>query len=259
MDYFRNLFRYKDLFLQLTLREIKAKYKQSILGYSWVILVPLINLGVLSIVFSYLFKVPTGNIPYPIFLFVALVPWLFLSNAVSSATGSVIANGSLVTKVSLPREILPASAVTSKLVDLFLMMIILSFFLILYKISFHPTLLFAPVIVLSQILLIMGVSFFLSAGNVFYRDIEHAVGLLLMVWMYLTPIVYSPDLIPKDLKSLFYLNPMAGIIDAYRNIILDGNLPDWGSFCYSAAISLAVFVLGYLYFKNRSRFFADVI
>lgn len=259
MEYFKNLYKYRDLFLQLTLREVKAKYKQSILGYSWVILVPLINLGVLSIVFSFLFKVPTGNIPYPIFLFVALVPWIFMSNAISSATGSIISNTSLVTKVSLPREILPATSVASKLVDLVLMMAILFLFLIIYGMPFHLTILFIPIILIIQIMLIMGVSFFLSAGNVFFRDVEHAVGLLLMVWMYLTPIVYSPALIPVNLKIYFYLNPMTGIINSYRDVVLFGTLPDLWVFGYSAIVSTAIFILGYLYFKNRSKYFADVI
>ena len=197
------IFKYKDLFWQLTLRDIRAKYKQSLLGYSWVILVPLINLTVLSIVFSFVFKVPTGPVPYPVYLFTALVPWLFMSNAIVAATGSVLANSSLVTKIYLPREILPISAVPSKLIDLFLTAIILGFFMVIFGVSFHLTILFVPIILLIQLMLIMGISFILSASNVFYRDIEHAIGVILGVWMYLTPVVYSPDLIPPNLKIFF--------------------------------------------------------
>lgn len=250
---------YRDLFWQLTLREIKAKYKQSVLGYSWVILVPLINLAVLSIIFTFLFRVPTGNVPYPIFLFVALVPWLFMANAITGATGSIIANSSLVTKVSLPREILPSSVVASKLVDLTLTSLILLLFLFIYQINFHLSILFLPVILIIQLILTLGISFILSATNVFFRDVEHTVGVMLTVWMYLTPVIYSPDLIPQNLKFFFSLNPMAGIIVGYRNTILYGTLPETGSLLYAAAFSITLFTIGYLYFRNRARYFADVI
>ncbi len=253
------IFKYKDLFWQLTLRDIRAKYKQSLLGYSWVILVPLINLTVLSIVFSFVFKVPTGPVPYPVYLFTALVPWLFMSNAIVAATGSVLANSSLVTKIYLPREILPISAVASKLIDLFLTAIILGFFMVIFGVSFHLTILFVPIILLIQLMLIMGISFILSASNVFYRDIEHAIGVILGVWMYLTPVVYSPDLIPPNLKIFFYLNPMGGIIDAYRATILYGVIPLWPAFLYSALFSFTIFIVGYLYFKKNSKYFAEVI
>src|SRR3989344_5074551 len=131
MNEFKNLIKYRDLFWQLTYKEIKARYKQSILGYAWAILVPLLNLVVLSIVFSYVFRVPTGDIPYPIFLFVALVPWTFLTNAISAGTGSIVTNSSLITKVSFPREILLVSAISAKLIDLVLTSLILVFFLII--------------------------------------------------------------------------------------------------------------------------------
>lgn len=255
----KQFIQYRDLFWQLTLREIKAKYKQSVLGYSWVILVPLINLGVLSIVFSFLLRVPTGNIPYPIFLFVALVPWIFMSNAISAATSSVIINSSLITKISLPREVFPFSAIASKLVDLLLTTTILTVFLIIYKINFQLTLFFLPLILLIQIILITGVSLILSATNVFFRDVEHAIGLMLMVWMYLTPIIYSPEMIPANLKIYFFLNPMTGLIDAYRRTILYGFSPDWSTFGYSTIFSLLLLGFASYYFKKRARFFADVI
>jgi len=250
---------YQDLFWQLTLREIKVKYKQSILGYSWVILAPLINLAVLSVVFSFLLKVPTGNVPYPIFLFVALIPWTFMSNAISGATSSVIANSLLVTKVFLPKEIFPLSVVASKMVDLLLTGLILVIFLIIYKISFYLSLILLPLIFLIHVILIIGISLILSATNVFFRDVEHAVGLMLMVWMYLTPIIYSIEMVPLSFRPLFFLNPMTGIIDSYRQVILYGRFPDWLALSYSAFFSILLTFLAYIYFKNRARYFADVI
>jgi lipopolysaccharide transport system permease protein len=261
-NFFKNkpaIFVYKDLFLQLTLRDIKSKYKQSVLGYSWVILVPLINLTVLSIVFSNVFKVPTGPIPYPIYLFTALVPWLFMTNAIVAATSSVISNVSLVTKISLPREILPLSAISAKLVDLLLTIVILFFFMIIFRVEFQITTLFVPIILIIHLMLIVGISFILAASNVFFRDIEHALGVMLAVWMYLTPVLYSPDLIPNNLKIFFYLNPMGAIIDAYRGTVLYGVLPFWPGFLYSTIFSLIIFVGGYLYFIKKSKYFAEVI
>lgn len=251
--------KYKDLFIQLTLREIKARYKQSILGYAWAILVPLINLVVLTIVFSRLFKVPTGNIPYPVFLFVALIPWTLLSNSLSLATGSVLANSSLVTKVSLPREILPLTSIAARLVDFFLTSIVLVIFLIAFGVHFYPTFFLVPFILIVQLMLLTGIAFFLSATNVFFRDVENILGVFLTVWMYLTPVVYSPALIPENLRILFYLNPMMGIINAFRSVILDGTLPAFDTFIYSVMFSLTSLVLGYSYFKNRSKYFADVL
>ncbi len=256
---FKKYLSYKDLFWQLTFREIKARYKQSVLGYAWAILVPLLNLLVLSIVFSYVFRVPTGNIPYPIFLFVALVPWMFTTNALTFATGSVLANSSLITKVKLPREILPVSAMSAKLIDLGLTSIILLFFLIIYHISLTPNLFFVPIIFLVQLALTFGMGFILSATNVFFRDVENILGIFLTIWMYLTPILYSSVLIPENLKLLFYLNPMTGLIDAYRATVLYGHLPDWSSFLYSVIFSVLILIIGRSYFRKRSRYFADVI
>lgn len=249
----------KDLFLQLTLREIKGKYKQSILGYAWVLLVPLLNLLVLNIVFQYFFRVPTGEIPYVIYLFIALVPWTFTASAISTATSSIVANDSLITKVYFPREIIPLTTIASKMVDLFLMSIILIIFLALYKIPFHLTSLYIPFIFLVQLILITGVSLILSSINVYFRDIENILGVIITIWMYLTPIIYPPELIPENVRFLFGLNPMVGIINAYRNTILYGVPPPLISFSFSIIISIVLFILGIYIFRRLSRSFADVV
>lgn len=254
-----SFYKYKDLFIQLTLREIKARYNQSVLGYAWAILVPLLNLAVLSIIFSQFLRIPTQGIPYPIFLFVALVPWMFLANSLTSATGSILANNSLITKVSLPREILPLAAISSKLIDFLLTLIILLFLLIFSGVKLEVTLLFFPLIFLIQFMLVFGLSLILSAANTFYRDIENVLGVFITLWMYLTPVLYSTELVPENSQSIYFLNPMVGIINSYREIILFGNPPILSQFLYSFIISLSVLTLGCLYFKNRARYFADVI
>jgi len=254
-----NVRKYRWLLYELVKREIKAKYKQSILGYAWVILVPLIHLIVMTIVFSLFIRLPTGGVPYPVFLFVGLVPWMFTSNAIASATGSLLANSQLITKIYLPREIFPLSAVLSKMVDLVLSTIVLALIMLYFGVAANFTILYVPIIFIFQFLLTLGISFILSAINVFYRDVENILGVLLMVWMYLTPVFYPPELIPENLTPILNLNPMVGIINSYRNVLLYGVAPPLLSFVYAAIISTVVFYFGFAFFRRRSRYFADTI
>lgn len=251
--------KYKDLLIELVKREIRARYKQSILGYAWVILVPLLNLLVLTVVFSYFIRIPTGGTPYVIFLFTGLVPWTFTANSISFATQSVISNTSLITKIYLPREVFPIATILAKMVDFLLTCLVLVALLIIFGVSFKLTMLFVPVIFFFHFLLVVGISLFLSALNVFFRDVENVIGVLLTIWMYITPILYPQELIPSAFVPFFNLNPMMPIINAYRNTILYGMMPAWQSFAYAIGVSTLTFVLGYRFFKNRSRYFADVI
>jgi len=249
----------KDLFVQLTLREIKSKYKQSILGYAWVILVPLFNLLVLTVVFSFFVRIRTGAIPYTIFLFVGLVPWTFTSNAISAATSSVVSNSTLITKVFFPREIIPLSAIAAKLLDFFLISLILILFIVFYRIPFHLSLLFVPLIFIIQLCLVCGISLILSSVNIFFRDVENILGVFLMFWMYLTPVLYPPQLVPVKYLTIYNLNPMTPLINAYRNVILYGIGPNWSSFLYSVICSIIALTLGYIIFRKLEKSFADVI
>lgn len=253
------MFKYKDLLTELVKREIKARYKQSILGYAWVVLVPLINLLVMSIVFSFFIRVPTGGIPYPIYLFVALIPWMFTTNTISSATRSLLVNKSLITKVYLPREVFPLSSMLAKLIDVLLYIAVLTIFLFYFGVSIKITVLFLPLVFIFHALLVMGISMILSSLNVFYRDVENLLDVLLMAWMYLTPVLYPPEVVPESVRTIFNFNPMTPIINSYRNITLHGVMPPWESFLYSAVFSVIVFVIGYAFFRNRSKYFADVI
>jgi ABC-type polysaccharide/polyol phosphate export permease len=255
-----NLFTtWRDLLDQLVAREIKARYKQSILGYAWVVLVPLIKLVVMTIVFSAFFRIKTDPIPYPLFLFTALVPWTFTAGAVSVATSSLMANSSLITKIKLPREIFPITSILVKVVDFALSFVVLFALMLVFKYPFHLTILLIPVIFLIQFILIMGVSFILSALNVFYRDVENLLEVFLLVWMYMTPVFYPPEFIPAQYQMLFNLNPMMGIINAYRNVVLYGVLPPAMSFGYATVLSILIFLAGYLFFIKRSKYFADVL
>jgi ABC-2 type transport system permease protein len=250
---------YQELLWELIKREIKARYKQSLLGYAWVILVPLLNLLVLTVVFSYLIRVPTGGTPYPIFLFVALVPWTFTANSISFATQSVVSNTNLITKIYLPREVFPIATILAKMVDFLLTCLVLLLFLVIFGVSFKATMLFVPVIFFFHLLLILGISFILSAMNVFFRDVENVIGIFLTIWMYITPVLYPQELVPPAFVPFLNLNPMMPIINAYRNTILYGMMPAWQSFAYAVGFSTFIFIFGYKFFKNRAKYFADVI
>ena len=247
------------LLFQLTQREVKARYKQSFLGYIWVVLVPLARLTVLSFVFSYFFRVDTSPIPYAIFLFTALVPWQFTATAIAAAASSVVANSSLVTKINVFRMVFPLSAIGVKLIDASLAGVVLLGMLIFWAHSVNVWWLFVPVVLVIQFLLVTGVSLLVSAINVYYRDVENMLEVLLMIWMYLSPVIYPPEFVPDQFQRLMQLNPLFGIINAYRNTLLYGVPPAWESFSYAAILSLGIFLLGIVVFNRLSKNFADVI
>src|SRR5581483_1758754 len=191
--------------------------------------------------------------PYAIYLFVGLVPWTFTANAISAATSSLIANSTLITKVNFLREIIPFSAIAAKLVDFLLISIILVIFLVIYHIPPHLSLLFIPLIFIVQLGLVTGISLILSSINVFFRDVENILNVFLTVWMYLTPVLYPPEFIPSNVRFLFGLNPMTGIINSYRNVILYGVLPPWNSFAFSIVITLTTVLFGLWLFKRNEK------
>lgn len=249
---------YKYLLSQLVLREIKARYKQSILGYGWIIFNPLIQLLVYSFVFSVVFKFPTNQIPYSIFLFVGLLPWIYFQTSLSASALVLIDNSNLLKKVNFPREVLPYSIICSKSVDLFLSSFLLIFFLIIYKISITPSILYIIPLFIIQVILMSGLALLLSAANLFYRDIQYVTNLLLLMWMYLTPVVYPISLVPKDYLWLYKFNPMVGIIEGYRSAIF--NLPfDWITILLSLLISFCIFIFGFWIFKKGEKVFADIV
>lgn len=248
---------HKYLLFQLTSREIKARYKQSTVGYAWIIFNPLIQLLIYSFVFSVIFKFPTGGIPYSIFLFVGLLPWIYLQTSLSTSALVLVDNSNLLKKIYFPREILPYSVIMSKSIDLFFSLLLLAAFMVFYQIPLHPTAFLALPLLLIQVLLMCGVSLFLSSANLFYRDIQYLTSLILMTWMYLTPIVYPLSLIPKDYIWLYKLNPMVGVIEGYRSAIF--YLPfDTGAIIWSVISSIIIFLIGFWFFKKTEKVFADI-
>lgn len=254
--------KWRELLWQMVGREVKARYKQSILGYFWVILNPLAQMLVMSFAFSVIMRIPTNasaHIPYSIFLFVALLPWNLFSTSLSSSANSLVNSSSLITKVYFPRTILVLAAVFSKLVDFIFALSILIVYLIVYQIPINLNVLWVfPIFIIQQIFTI-GLSFFFAAANLLYRDIQYLLNLLLVLWMYATPVIYPADLVPERYKIIFQLNPVAVIINAYRQTILGGGSPNIISLCIALLLSLLTLLIGLSYFKSREKIFADNI
>lgn len=253
---------HRELLWQMVAREIKARYKQSILGYFWVILNPFFQILVMTFVFSTIMRIPTGanpRIPYIIFLYVGLLPWSLFANAVSSSANSLVGNASLITKVYFPRSIFPIATLLSKIVDFLFASLILIFFMLIFRIPINFNLLWFFPIFLIQQFFTLGLSFFMAAANLFYRDIQYLLGLVLMLWMYLTPIIYPIDIIPARFRFVFQLNPMAVLVNAYRAAILGGEAPNLLNLLIALIVSLITLFSGFYLFKKWEGRFADAV
>lgn len=258
----KNIFKWHELLWQMVAREVKARYKQSILGYFWVILNPLAQMLVMSFAFSIILRIPTNSaehIPYSIFLFVALLPWNLFANSLSSACNSLVNSSSLITKVYFPRTILVLASIISKLVDFVFALSILVIYMLIYHMPITINILWVVPIFFIQQIFTIGLSLFLSAANLLYRDIQYLISLLLLLWMYATPVIYPADLVPEKYRIIFQLNPMAVIINAYRQTILGGGQPNYLSLLIALFLSLLILLLGFSYFKSREKIFADNI
>jgi lipopolysaccharide transport system permease protein len=249
----------RELLATWTLRDFKVRYSQSILGTAWAILQPFSLMLVFSIVFSYFTRIPTDGIPYPLFVYTALLPWTFFANALGFAIPSLVNNMNLVSKIYFPREILPLSAILVCLIDFLFASTVYVIMLLWYRVSVGVYLVALPLVLLVQLLLMYGVSLLGSAVNVFYRDVRFVIPLALQIWMYLSPIIYPVELVPEWLRPYYFLNPMAVLIDTYRRIILYNQPPDWPGLGLAAFISVALILLSYGYFKKAERQFADLI
>jgi lipopolysaccharide transport system permease protein len=252
----------RELLYQLTSREIKARYKQSIIGYFWVILNPLFQMLVMSFAFSIIMRIPTNassHIPFSIFLYVALLPWNLFAGSLASASASLVGSGSLITKIYFPRSILVISTINAKIVDFLYASTILVAYMIAYRIPITINILWVIPIFFIQQIFTLGLALFFAASNLLYRDIQYLLSLLLLLWMYLTPVIYPADLVPERFKIFFQLNPMAVIINAYRQTVLGMAPPNYQSIIIALFVSFITLSLGLRYFKAKEKIFADNI
>lgn len=253
------LISYRELLFNLAYREISQRYKQSVLGYAWVVINPLFQLLVLSFVFSTIFRVSSFNVPYVVFLIVGLLPWNFFSQSLASATGSLVANSSLITKIYFPREILVYATIIAKAVDFFYSCLVLVLFFIFYKITISWQIFWIIPIFLIQVIFTAGLSLIISSFNLFYRDIQYLLNLIISLWFYLTPVIYPIEQFPEKYRFVFSLNPMSVIINGYRQVILGAAPPNLYSLSIAAAVSIGFFMIAYIIFKKSEGQFADYV
>jgi lipopolysaccharide transport system permease protein len=255
----RELAAYRELLYFFVWREIKVRYKQTVIGVGWAVLQPLATMIVFSLFFGRLAKIPSGGLPYPLFFYCALLPWTYFSGALTGATGSVVENQRVITKVYFPRLILPLSAVFSGLVDFAVAFTLLLGMAFYYHITPGPWLAFVPLFLLLAMLTAFGAGLWLAALNALYRDVRYVVPFLAQFWMFASPVAYPSSLVPAGWRWLYGLNPMAGVIDGFRWAITGQNPPSAGLLAASAAGVLVMLVAGLWYFRRMESTVADVV
>ncbi len=253
------LWQYRELLYFLVWRDIKVRYKQTALGVAWVILQPLIGMLIFTLLFGVLLKVSSGNAPYPVFAFTALLPWNYFASALTRSSTSVVNSANLITKVYFPRLIIPVSGVLSNLVDFAISFVILIGLMIYYHIMPTWAVVLLPAFLLLAMLTALGFGLWLSALNVRYRDVNYLIPFIVQIWMYLTPVIYGTNLIPERFRFLLALNPMTSVVEGFRWALLGSSMAPTGVFLASILIALVVLVSGIVYFRRTERSFADII
>ena len=254
----QQLWRYRELGGFLALRDLKVRYKQAAFGAAWAVLQPLAGVAVFTLVFRRLAKVPSDGIPYPLFAFAGLSVWSYHASSVTRATQSLVGNAPLVTKVYFPRLLVPLGAVLTGLVDLALSLLALGLLLVLYGTGPGWAVLTLPVWVVALVATSLGVGLWLAALNVQFRDVSHAITLLMQLWLFVSPVAYPSSMVEGRWRFLYSLNPMSGVIDGFRWALVGGPRPG-PEVLVSLAVMLVLLVSGVLYFQRTERRFADVI
>ncbi len=253
-----DLWRYRELLLLLTWRDIKVRYAQTILGAMWAVIQPLLTMVIFSIIFGQLAKLPSDGIPYPIFTYTALLPWQLFAFALTNSSQSLVGSQNLVSKVYFPRLVIPIASVLPGLVDFAISFLVLIGMLIYYQIPLTIRILSLPLFLLLAVMSALAMGIWLSALNVKYRDIRYVVPFMTLFWQYATPVAYSASLIPEKWRLLYGLNPMTGVVEGFRWALLGNGQVD-GMIWISIAIITLLFISGLTYFKHMEATFADVI
>jgi lipopolysaccharide transport system permease protein len=256
---FRELWRYRELLYFLVWRDVKVRYKQTVLGAAWAIIQPLATMALFSVFFGRLARMPSDGVPYPVFAFAALIPWTFFSNGLLLSTGSLVGSQQLIKKVYFPRLAIPVAAVLSSLVDLAPALAVLLAFMLFYGIVPGPTALWILPLLLLALVACLGVGLWLSALNVRYRDIRQAAPFLVQLWLFATPIAYPSSLIEQPWRTIYAINPMVGVVEGFRWALLRTDTAPGGMIVASALAALALLAGGALYFRRMERTFADIV
>ncbi|MDI6739904.1 MAG: ABC transporter permease [Candidatus Edwardsbacteria bacterium] len=256
---FKELWHYRELLGFLTWRDILVRYKQTFLGVAWAVIQPVMTMVIFSIIFGRLAKLPSDNVPYPVFSFAALLPWNLFASALNRSTTSVVGSSSLVTKIYFPRVIIPIASTLSTLVDFLISLAV--FVLIMLYYGFKPGIFFltVPLLMILTVATALGVGLWLSALNVKYRDVSQAIPFIVQAWMYVSPVAYALSLIPSRWSIIYALNPMVGVIEGFRWALIGRSAWPQGSMMVSLSVTLLLLVTGALFFRRMERTFADIV
>jgi len=257
---FPEILRYKDLLYIFIWRDIKVRYKQTVLGIVWAIFQPFLTMIIFTVFFGVLVKVPSDGVPYPIFVYSGLLIWTYFSGALTNTNDCLISNESIIKKVYFPRLILPISTTITPLIDFFFALLIL--FGLMFYYHFTPSVLgifLLPVLLFITLLSASGLGLFLSSVNAKYRDVRYILPFFIQILMYITPVIYPISLIPQKFQWLMYLNPMAGVITIARSTLLGTASTNWYALLISLGIGVLLLILGVAYFRKTERFFADIL
>src|SRR5215831_13221287 len=255
----RAIWEYRELLYFLVWREVKVRYKQTMLGSAWAILQPLFTMVLFTAIFGNFARIPSDGLPYPLFAYTALLPWTYFSQAISRSGTSLVDNANMISKVYFPRLIVPLAAVATPLVDFFLAFLVLLGMMVWFGGAPGWNALALPLFLLLACITALAVSLWLSTLNVRYRDVRHTIPFLMQLWMYASPIAYPVSLIPDKWRMLYSLNPMMGVIEGFRWALLGKQSPDFRVMAVSTAIILALLLGGLVYFRRMEQTFADVI
>lgn len=255
----KDLWEYRELIYFLTWKDIKVRYKQTILGIGWAILQPLFAMVVFSLFFGKLAGVPSDNVPYPIFSYSGMVIWLFFANGVTLSSNSMVEAANTIKKVYFPRLVIPISSIFSGIIDFFLALFVLIGMMAFYNIWPGLNVLWLPLFLLLAVITALGVGFWFSAMNVMFRDIRYAIPFLVQAWLFATPIAYPSSLLKGGWQTIYGINPMAGVVDGFRWALLGLDTKPGPMIAVSASVSIILFITGVYYFKRMEKVFADVI
>lgn len=256
MDVIREIMAYREMIASLIARDLRGRYKGSVLGFLWTFLNPLLQLIVYTFVFSIIMRAGYGK--YYLFLFVALIPWIFFSTSVAGGASCIWAQKDMVNKIYFPREVLPIAHVTCQLINMLLSFIVVLAVLLVTGHGFNLiALLYAPIVIAVEYLLALGITMIVSAVTVFLRDVEYIVGILMMAWQFLSPVMYGVDMVPERLQAIFSLNPMTPILVAYRDILYYKQVPQVGTLLQAVLVGLVLLTIGVLVFEKLKRHFSE--
>jgi len=258
-NWLRESWRYRELFYFFAWRDVKLRYKQTVLGAAWAIIQPLFTMVIFTVLFGRFAGMPSDGIPHPIFYYSALVPWTYFAGTLAYSANSLLSNASLLTKVYFPRVALPASTVLSGLVDFAVASLVLVAMMAYYGVPLGWRLLLWPALVVPLVMLALGVGMFLAALNVRFRDVKHAIPFVTQLWLFVTPIIYPSSIVPERLRLLLALNPLTGLIEGFRASILPDRHLDWPLLVVSCGLTVGILTLGAWYFRRTEQTFVDVI